>query len=150
MIEVKSKANWYINKIAECEKELNENNLLHKQELERLKEWKERVDEKALASKEHFMALLRQHMEENNIKRLDLPNGRVGFRKQQVKWDYNEEQLKEKYQDFVEVQTKFKLREFKKNLIINNGKVINKETGEIVDNINIEEREEKLEVKLND
>jgi hypothetical protein len=50
--------------------------------------------------------------------------------------------------DFIEMKEKILWNEFKKTLFIENGKVLSKETGEIIDVCEIIEKDEKVEVKI--
>jgi len=84
------------------------------------------------------------------------PHGRIGFRKQQPKWDYGDEEAlanllftngMEKFVKTVRTPIKTELKEA---LEVVDGQAIYKETGEVVAGISIEEREPVVVIKLED
>ena len=103
--------------------------------------------EKAYREIEFFESKLREYFETVQDKARDtktqkvykLPSGSLKMKKEVVTFDYDKEKLvkvAEKYenmQDYIKIKKDFDWAEFKKNLVINDEDIVNKETGEIVE-----------------
>lgn len=77
------------------------------------------------------------------------PSGQIIRKKQQqsikLKSEYNEDEIP---QEFIKVSRSVKWADFKKTLIINDGKVVNKDTGEIIESCDIELSPEEFKIKI--
>lgn len=82
---------------------------------------------------------------------LKLPSGTIKFIKSKLDYDRDDDELleycKENATDFIKIKESVNWVEFKKHLEIKNDIVINKDTGEIIDGINVIEVVPKIEIK---
>ena len=82
---------------------------------------------------------------------LKLPSGTIKFIKSKLDYDRDDDELleycKENATDFIKIKESVNWIEFKKHLEIKNDIVINKDTGEIIDGINVIEVVPKIEIK---
>ena len=98
IIENESQANWALRKIKELQDNIEQNNRIAEEEIEKINKWREQQNETEQNSIEHLQNLLQEYAlkkreEDPTFKSLSLPNGRIGFRKQQPKWNYDDETL---------------------------------------------------------
>lgn len=144
----KASAEWALRKIRAYKQQIKENEELYNAEIQRLNEWLESVNKKANDNIDYFTALLQEYMikeleKDPKNRSIKLPSGTVRFRKQQPEWQFDEEKvinwLKNNKPELVKVIEKFDKNDVKK---------IVKETGEIVDGVKIESREDKFEVDV--
>lgn len=152
-----SSANWALRKIAQMEKQIEANNELAVAEEEKIEAWRKSVNDTAQNSIDFFQSYLAEYAmslkkENPKFKTLKLPNGQLSFRKQQPKWDLDDEKvlktLKETgNDDLIKVTEKPKIAEIKKAFKAHGTKAINPETGEVVEGITIVEQPEKFGVK---
>ena len=152
------KANWALRKIKQMQEQIKENNDLADAEIDKIERWRNTENEKAEADIEYFQSLLAEYAitkreQDPKFKSLKLPNGRFGFRKRPAKWQYDDEaviaQLKEsKLTDFVRVKEEINKRDLRQFVKVEGDKVINPETGEIIEGINVLEQGEKFNVKV--
>lgn len=157
-VEDPRSANWCFRKMKALEEKEKEIEKIAKEEINRIKEWKKEETEKLERSYNFFEGLLYEYFlekrEEDPEFNFSSPYGRISTREQRPKWNYlNEEEtieyLKEaNKKEFVRVKESLDKREFKKNFKIAGNKVIDKETGAVVPGIEIQEREDKVVIKL--
>lgn len=154
-IEDLESANWAFRKLAAIEKKRKEIQELAEKEIERIKSWQEQ-EEKALDnSKEFFEGLLTEYFakerEKNPKFKISTPYGKVTARKQQPKWHYDEgklvEWLKENNKELLRVKYEPNKSEIKKTFKIAGSNVVT-EDGEIVEGITVEQRPEKIDIKV--
>src|SRR5699024_4861315 len=91
-----SSANWALRKISQLNDRMKRNNALAQAEIDKIEHWNTTENEKAQRSIDYFQGLLAEYAmqkkkEDPKFKSLKLPNGRIGFRKQQPKWNYDDE-----------------------------------------------------------
>jgi len=154
------KANWALRKIKQMQEQIKENNDLADAEIDKIEFWRKTENEKAEADIEYFQSLLAEyamHKREKDpkFKSLKLPNGRFGFRKRPAKWEYDEEKVLEHLKeseltDFVRVKEEINKRDLRQFVEVAGDKVINPETGEIIEGIEIVEQGENFNVKVVD
>ncbi|MEM5777665.1 MAG: host-nuclease inhibitor Gam family protein [Candidatus Aenigmatarchaeota archaeon] len=149
-------ANWALRKIRAFKKQMEENEKLAKAEIERIKEWLNKENEKAQKSIQFFEYLIGEYVAEQRGKdskfKLSTPYGKVTFRKQPAKWNYDEEILlnwlkQNDMKDYIRIKEEVNKAELKKTLKVEGNKAITKE-GVIVEGITIEEQPEKLVVEV--
>lgn len=154
-IENLESANWAFRKLAAIERKKKEVQELAQKEIERIKVWQEQ-EEKALDnSKEFFEGLLTEYFAKEREKdpkfKISTPYGKVSARKQQPKWHYDDEKLVnwllENDKELVRVKYEPDKNEIKKTYKIVGTNVVT-EDGEIVEGIAIEERPEKIDIKV--
>ncbi|EHN15517.1 host-nuclease inhibitor Gam family protein [Clostridium sporogenes] len=143
-------ASWALRKIKECKESILEKEELARVEKERIEEWLNNETKSDLVSLEYFNGLLLQYYKELKQKdpkaKIRTPYGKITSRKNK-KWNYgNEEELikyltSNGYDNLIKLKEEVNKTELKKNFIVNNGMVLDKETGEIIPNISVEEVE---------
>lgn len=151
-------ANWALRKIKQHQELQKENNLLAESEIEKINAWVESENDKAQQSIDYFQSLLSAYAlklreADPKFKSSKLPNGKIKFAKQQPKWNLKNEvvlkSLKEAGEtDLIKVIESPRLADIKKAFVINGNEVINPDTGEIVEGIEIEHREDKFSVEV--
>ena len=164
VIDNKGKANWALRKIRHLKKKQSENDKLADSEISKLKyeinevkDWLNSENDSLQKSIDYFKNLLKGYAlsikeEDPEFKTMKLPFGELQFRKRRDKWNYDEKKLlefaKDNIQTSVKVVEKVDKRKLKKLVKKVGNKVIIKDTGEIVEGISIEERNEKFKVKI--
>lgn len=155
-----SSANWTLRKIKELKNSMKENSNFAYQEIKRYEDWEERENGILQNKIDHFESLLAKYAmdkreEDPKFKSKRLPHGYIGFRKKQAKWNYQDDVLletlkKNQLTDFINVTKKPDKEKIKKTFSVQNGKVINPETGEVIEGITVEEQGEDFNVKVSD
>ena len=159
VIDSEEKADWALRKIKEAENEIEKVEHFAETQIRQIENWKAKQTEKHHNSIEHFQSLLAEYLESKRkddpkLKSITLPSGNVGFRKKPAKWIYNDEVVlktleSENLNDFIKVEKKLDKRAIKKAFEVVGGKVINAETGQVIEGIEIQEQGESLNVRLN-
>lgn len=159
VIDSDEKADWALRKIAEAENEIEKVEYFAETQIRQIENWKAKQTEKHNNSIEYFKSLLAEYLhnkrkENPKLKSITLPTGNVGFRKKPVKWVYNDEVVlktleSENLDDFIKIEKKLDKQSIKKAFEVVNGKVINPETGQVIEGIEIQEQGESLNVRLN-
>lgn len=158
IVDDEQKANWALRKIGELQKEMKDNTRLAEKEIDKIKRWEKQQNNRLSESVNYFEGLLadyaRQKREQDpKFKSLSLPNGRIGFRKQQPKWIYDDKTLL-KYLERTELDELIRVNkapnksEIRKVFDVVGDKVVNKETGEVVEGIEIVHRDETFNVRV--
>lgn len=154
-----SSANWALRKIKQYQEQIKSNDDLAQSEIDKINAWKDQENEKAQQSIDYFHSLLAEYAmskRENDpkFKSMNLPNGKIGFRKRPVKWDFDKsivDSLKKAgLTDFIRIKEEPDKVSIKKSLEVVNGKAINPNTGEVVEGITIEEQSENFYVGLSE
>jgi len=158
IVDDEQKANWALRKISELQKEVERNTKLAEQEIDKIKQWEATQNKQIGDNILYFEGLLNEYaMKQREIdpefKSMSLPNGRFGFRKQQPKWEYNDEKVLSYLEqagmnDLIRTTRVPNKAEIRKIFEVVDDKVINKETGEVVEGIEIEQREEKFNWRI--
>lgn len=151
-----SSANWTLRKIKHANDRIEQNNSLAQAEIEKIERWNQQENEQAQYSIEYFEGLLAEYAmkkkaEHPNFKTLKLPNGKISFRKRQPKWEYDSEKVvqaleKAELNDFIRVTKAPSKAEIKKAFSVVDDKVINTETGEVIEGITVREQEDSFNV----
>lgn len=159
-VEDEQQANWALRKIKDLQTQKNENIALAESEISKIEAWLEQENGKLDNSIEYFQGLLaeyamKQREENPKFKSMKLPYGIVRFRKQQPKWVYDDElllkSLKEQdAEELIRVKEEPNKQAIKKLFVVENGKLYNPGTGEFIEGVEIIERDEVFEVKVND
>jgi hypothetical protein len=154
-IENLEAANWAFRKLAAIERKRKEIQELANKEIERIKAWQEREERGLDNSKEFFEGLLTEYFAREREKdpkfKISTPYGKVSARKQQPKWHYDEEKLiewlKENNKDLLRVKYEPDKNEIKRVYKVVGTNVVT-DDGEIVEGITVEERPEKVTIKV--
>lgn len=149
-------ANWALRKIKQHQEQQKENNALAESEIEKVNAWLSAENGQAQQSIDYFQSLLavyalKEREKNPKFKSMKLPNGTVRFRKQQPSFKYDDTKLVEYLEkaeetDLIKIKKEPNKAEVKKLFVVLNGKLINPVTGELVEGVTIEEREDKFEV----
>lgn len=152
IIDDEQKANWAMRKIKHLQEKKQEKEKIAKEEIERINQWLQAETESIDRDIEFFSGLLEAYMRDLNRKdprkkSLSLIHGRLQLRKQQPIFKYDDKKLvewlkKTRHTNLVRVEEKPDKKELRKLLVTANGKAIIKSTGEIVEGIEVEERNE--------
>lgn len=147
-----NQANWALRKIKELQQEIENNTRLAEKEIDKIKHWETQQNSRLADNIAYFESLLddyalRKREQDPSFKSLSLPNGRIGFRKQQPKWNYDEKTLldylkRTELHELIRTTQVPNKTEIRKVFEVVGDKVINKETGEVVEGIEIEQRPE--------
>ncbi|MBZ4662806.1 MAG: hypothetical protein JG776_488 [Caloramator sp.] len=149
-------ANWCLRKIAALKKKQKENEELAKAEIERIQKWLDKENKQLDDSLKFFEGLLEEYAivqrQKDSKFKLSTPYGKVGFRKQQPKWNYDDEKLLNFLKqagktEFVRIKEEVNKSELKKKLKIAGNLVVD-ENGEIIEGITIEEQPEKVVIDV--
>lgn len=153
-------ANWALRKIKQYQDKQKSNNELAQAEIEKIESWNKQENEKAQQSIDYFQSLLahyamKKREEDPKFKSQKLPHGYIGFRKKQPKWNYQDDVLletlkKNQLTDFIKVKEQLDKASIKKAFEVVDGKVINPDTGEVIEGVSVEEQGEDFTVKVSD
>ena len=154
VVDTPDKADWALGKLREVNKEIEQNERLAKNNIDRIHDWLDQKNEKSNANKEYFEQILSEYIftekQKNPSWKLDTPNGKLSTRKQQPKWNYNDKKLVEelKNTEFLKTEYKVNKKSLKKEAVVKDGKVILPDTGEIIEGVVVEPVSEKAVIKL--
>ncbi|GGN66348.1 host-nuclease inhibitor Gam family protein [Oceanobacillus indicireducens] len=149
-------ANWALRKIKQLKEQQEENTALAEAEISKIEAWLQSVNGEAQGSIDYFQGLLAKYAmskreSDPKFKSKKLPNGAVRFKKQQPKWHYDDKKLVESLKesgetDLIRIKEEPNKTALKKLFVVQEGKVINPGTGEVIEGVTVEEREDKFEV----
>lgn len=148
-----NKASWAFREIIEIEKQMQDIEDLAKSELERINNWKKEELKSLQDSKQFFDFNLEQYFREQRELdpkfKLSTPYGKVTARKQQPKWNYEDDKtiewLKENDISLIRIKEEVNKAELKKKYKIYGNQVVT-EDGEVVEGIEIEYRADSVTV----
>jgi len=151
-----STANWTLRKIKQFQDEQKENNKLASLEIEKIEVWNKAENDKAQQSIDYFQGLLAYYAlgkreADPKFKKLELPNGKIKFTKQQPKFNYDDDVLinylkKSERTDLIKVKETPDRATVKKIFTLQGEKLVDAETGEFVEGVIVEYREDKFSV----
>lgn len=159
IVDDPEKADWALRQIQKAKRQQAENvkrveklNEEPQQLIDANNGWLESENSKLDESIEYFESLLNEFMNTNlqdNPKfKFSSPYGRLSTRKSK-NWTYDDAKLIERYKNTDVVKETFKLNKavLKKHLKVLNGKVVDADTGEVVDGVLVEEKK-KITIKV--
>lgn len=159
VIDSEEKADWALRKIKEAENNIEKIEEFAEHQIRQIENWKAKQTEDHYYNIGNLQSLLAEYLrnkrkEDPEFKSITLPNGNVGFRRNQSKWIYNDDVVLEALEnenmtDFIKVEKKLDKRLIKKAFEVMGDKVINPDTGEVIEGIEIVEQGESLNVRLN-
>jgi hypothetical protein len=127
--------------------------------IEKIKEWGQQAKVEFEEKQEHYSNCLEMYLREEVAKQMELgkkpkktvtlPYGKISLKKQQPKFEKNDEELFSyaKESGFIRVKEETDWAELKKNCVIADGKMYDTK-GEQVPGVTVIEQEEKFEFKL--
>lgn len=153
-----SSLSWAFRKLAVIAQKKAEVNALADAEIRRIEQYRT----KELTSLEHdeqfFRDLIEQYAAEQresdpDFKKATTPYGAVQFRKQPAKWNYDDATLLESLKsngltDLIRIKEEPDKATLKKRAQVQNGQVIDPETGAIIEGVTVEEQPEKLVLEV--
>lgn len=158
VVDDENKANWALRKIRQMKDRIDNNNALAQAEIDKIEHWNNEVNKQAQESIDYFTSLLTSYAlnkkaEDPKFKSLKLPNGRIGFRKSQPKWVYDNDKVietleKANLSDFIRVTKAPSKADIKKAFEIVGDKVVNPDTGEVIEGIEIEPQDDKFNLAV--
>lgn len=159
-VETDEQANWALRKIKQEQASLKQKEELAQSEIEKIQTWFNAESEKIKQSIEYFEGLLAEYAmnkrkDDETFKSLKLPHGRIGFRKAQPKYTYDDKTLLESLKkanmtDFITVKESPNKTQIKKAFEVAGNKVVNPDTGEILEGVTVQEVGEVFNVKVDD
>jgi len=156
VIDNEAKADWALEKITKLKKKKKEKEQTAEIRIRQIKNWLDQQNQNINKNIEHLENLLRDYAEQlkeedEDFKTKKLPFGKIQYRKQRPKWQYDDEKLTEYAEksmpDIVKVEKKINKRDLKKKVEVSGETVVNPETGEVVEGVKVQERGEKLYIK---
>jgi phage host-nuclease inhibitor protein Gam len=159
-VEDKEQLNWALRQISAIESEKKEINKLADTEMDRILQWQKKEVEAIDNRKAFFEGLILQYAmnertKDPKFKSVSTPYGKIGFKNQHPKWNYDEKKLvaflndNELY-DFVRTKEEPIKTEIKKKFkFTEDGRVFDMD-GQEVDGITVEFQDEKLDIKVSE
>jgi hypothetical protein len=147
--------NWAFRKIRAYKAQIKETNMLADAEVERIEDWRKQENSNSKYSIEFFEGLITEYFvserKYNPELKISTPYGKVTTKKQQDKWEYDEDKLTEWLEknkpELVRTKKEPNKAELKKIAKAINGVVVD-ENGEIVEGISVKEQGEKINIKV--
>lgn len=153
-----SSLSWVMRKLVSIEKKKAEINALADEEIRRIEEWRKRELSGFKGDEEYFTSLIegyawQQRHTDPEFKKASTPYGTVKFRKLPAKWNYDEEKLLESLKsagltELIRVKEEPDKATLKKRAQVQNGQVIDPETGAIIEGVTVEEQPDKLVLEV--
>ncbi|WP_193063419.1 host-nuclease inhibitor Gam family protein [Oceanobacillus oncorhynchi] len=155
-----SAANWALRKIKQAQQKQEEVNALAVDEIEKINRWSEEENAKNQKDIDYFQGLLAQYamekrQQDSEFKSLKLPNGRIRFQKKQPKYNYDDDAVveylkKNERTDLFQTTTTEKplKNDIKKAFTINKDKLIDPDTGEVIDGVTVEHPDDEFKVEV--
>lgn len=144
VIDTPEKADWALKKLQEIKRQRLEVDKRADKEIKPIEDWRKKEIGKLSDSEIYFTMLLTEYANNNRDKdnkfRFSSPYGKI-YTRNSVDWSYDDEKLIEEYKNTDVVKSKLTLNknELKKRVELINGKPVDKETGAVVDGVEIEE-----------
>jgi phage host-nuclease inhibitor protein Gam len=158
VIDTEEKANWALRKIRSLQEKKKDNVALAEAEISKIDAWLESVNEKVERDTEYFQSMLaayaqKRRNEDPKFKSLKLPQGKIAFRKQQPKWEYDDAKLIQSLkssglEDLIRIKEEPDKTAIKKRLVISGEFAVNPESGELIDGITVLHREDDFKVEV--
>lgn len=149
--------NWAFRKIKAYENEIKQIDELADREIKRIEDWRKKESQKAEGQINFFEGAITEYFikmrKKNPEYKVNTPYGQVSIRKQQPKWHYDDTKilnwLRKNKPEMIEIQEKFNKNDIKQSFKVVGDKVVDK-NGEIVEGVKIEERADKINIKVVD
>lgn len=149
---------WAFRKLAAIEQKKAEINALCDEEVQRINHYREKEISSLDHNAEFFRSLINEYAAEQrasdpDFKKVSTPYGTLKFRKMPAKWNYDDAKLLESLKssgltDLIRVKEEPDKATLKKRAVVQDGQVIDPETGSIIEGVTVEEQPEKLELEV--
>lgn len=149
-------ANWCFRKLSNLEKQKREYESLAHKEIDRIMDWLTKEKEKIEDQEEFFKCLLTEyacHERQNNPKfKLSTPYGKLGFRKQQPKYIYQDEEIIKWATTngklaFVRIKEEVNKEALKESITVSGTNAVT-EDGEIIPGVQIIPQEDSIRIEV--
>lgn len=148
-------AEWCIKRIQWCEKKKRDAEVFVKAEKQRLDEYLSKVNSEQDASINYFTNLLQpfaeQELEGSRKRTLDLPSGKLSFRKQAPLFEVADDELmdfvKEQAPEYIQVTESVDWKNFKTTLTVTEDGRCVTEDGQLVPGVKVTKRPDSFAVK---
>ena len=144
VVDTPEKADWALKKLQEIKRQQLEVDKRADEQIKPVEDWRKKELGKLSDSEVYFTMLLTEYANNNRGKdnkfKFSSPYGRIYTRKT-LKWTYDEQKVIDEYKntDVVQNVPKLNKNKLKKRVEFANGKPVDKETGAVVDGVDIEE-----------
>lgn len=150
--------NWTLRKLAAIEAKRKEVNALAKKELDRIMSWHQSEEERLEDHKQFLTMLIEDFARSQRAAdpkwKASTPYGKIAFRKQQPKWNYDEQKALESIESigldkFIRTKKELDKAALKASVVVReDGRVVDTETGLFIDGITVTEQPEALKVEV--
>lgn len=151
--------NWALRKLAALDNKLLDARELAAKEKARIQQWLDKETQSIEESRQFFQMLIEEYAREQRAAdpkwKASTPYGKVSFRKQQQKWEYDEKKALESVQSagldkFVRVKHELDKVMLKGAVkVLEDGRVVDPESGAIIEGVLVTEQPEALKVEVN-
>ncbi|AEE95754.1 host-nuclease inhibitor Gam family protein [Mahella australiensis] len=156
-----NQADWALEKIAAIDAEYRRKEVVAKNKIAQVQEWLDKQKEQAEQQRSFFCALLKQYFESlpatavkqtKTQKIYKLPSGVLRLKQQQPEYLKDEDKLlewvKTNKPQFVKIKESVNWSSLKELVATAGDKAVDTQTGEVIDGIEIVEREPKFDVEI--
>lgn len=150
--------NWAFRTLSALDAQLSDKRELAEKEMARIQEWMDKETKSIEQNSQFFLSLIEQYAREqraNNPKwKASTPYGKVGFRKQQPKWCYDEQKALEAIESagldqLLRVQKELDKTALKASVnVLENGSVVHLESGMIIEGISVIPQDDAVKVEV--
>jgi len=164
VIDNAQKANWALRKIKHLKKKKNKNKDFAEKEIEvieaeieEIRNWLDTINgslDKDISYMEGLLRVYAEKLKEDDpeLKTHKLPFGKLQFRKQRDKWEYDNQKLIEfaekNLKEAIKISKRVDKRILKNKVKVVGDKAVVAQTGEVVAGVKVIERGEKFKVKV--
>jgi phage host-nuclease inhibitor protein Gam len=158
VIDTEEKANWALRKIRSLQEKKKDNITLAEAEVAKIDTWLETVNEKVTNDIDYFVQMLtifalKRRDQDPKFKSLKLPYGKIGFRKQQPKWEYDDSKLlaalkSSGLDELIRIKEEPDKVAIKKQLKVSGEFAVNPDSGEMIDGITVKHRDDDIKVEV--
>ncbi|WP_191556582.1 host-nuclease inhibitor Gam family protein [Metabacillus idriensis] len=151
-------ADWALQKIRSFKEKKEKNIATANSQIAKINAWLEEVNGISDRDIEHFQNLLafygqKLRDQDPKFKTLKLPNGKITFRKQQPKWEYDNDKIlkwlnESDCKDLIRIKEEPDKSAIKKRFVVKGEFALNPDTGELVNGITITHPNDTFEVKV--
>lgn len=150
-------ANWVLRKIKQNQEQQESSNKLAVSEIEKIEAWNKAENDEAQRNIDYFQGLLAYYAmskrtEDPKWKSAKYPNGKIKFVKQQPKFNYDDDLLVKSLKelertDLIKTKESPDKATIKKVFTVADDKLVDKETGVVIEGVKIEHREDDFKVE---
>lgn len=159
VVDSDAKAAWAMRKYREAERKMVEIQKVVSQEMQTITDWAAKSSENVSRELQHFEFLLTAYLEQqrrdHDRKSVDLPTGRISSRISSATWDIDQAEFIKWARDFAPNLVRSKTTEMpevqdvlREHLETSGGKVVVKETGEVVEGIKVKDPTLKITIEV--